>query len=179
MGQVVFNRLDLDFFFRIEAQLLQAPDDLVAVALVATVAHQDRVERAVRGVPVTLGIVPTRLAEQADRSERDRHHVNVGRLDAGLFQAELRRFVGHAVLCMFVAYEALFFGGRNQLAVDIQRCGRIMAKGAGQAKNRQCHRGLASFSLHTGGLRLKKVCLPPERETAKGRDYNLKAVGSC
>ena len=178
MGQVVFNRFDLDFL-RIEAQLLQAPDDLVAIALVATVAHQDRVKGAVRGVPVTLGVVPARLAEQADRGERDRHHVNVGRLDAGLFQAELRRFVGHAVLCMFVAYEALFFGGRDQLAVDIQGCGRIMAKGAGQAKNRQCHRGLASFSLHAGGLRREKVCFPPGQETAKGRDYSLKAGGSC
>ncbi|AKA84097.1 hypothetical protein VO64_3551 [Pseudomonas synxantha] len=54
-----------------------------------------------------------------------------------------------------------------------------MAKGAGQAKNRQCHRGLASFSLHAGGSRLKKVCLSPGRETAKGRDYSLKAGGSC
>ncbi len=178
VGQVVLNRLDLDLL-RIEAQLLQAPHDLVAVALVAAVAHQDRVEGAVRGVPVTLGVVPARLAEQADRGEWDRHHVNVGRLDASLFQAELRRFVGHAVLCMFVAYEALFFGGRDQLAVDIQGCGRIMAKGAGQAKNRQCHRGLASFSLHAGGSRLKKVCLPRGRETAKGRDYSVKAVGSC
>ena len=78
VGQVVFNRFDLDFL-RIEAQLLQAPDDLVAIALVATVAHQDRVKGAVRGVPVTLGVVPARLAEQADRGERDRHYVNVGR----------------------------------------------------------------------------------------------------
>jgi hypothetical protein len=41
---------------------------------------------------------------------------------------------------MFIAYEALFLGRRDQLAVNVQRCGRIMAKGAGQAKNRQCHR---------------------------------------
>ena len=175
---MVLDRLDLDLL-RIEAQLFQAPDDLVAVALVAPVAHQDRIESAVRGVPVTLGIVPARFAEQADRGERDRDHINVGRLDAGLFQAEFRRFVGHAVLCMLVAHEAFFFGGRDQLAVDIQGCGRIMAKGAGQAKNRQCHRGLASFSLHAGALRLKKVCLSPGRETAKGRDYSSKAGGSC
>lgn len=136
---MVFDRLDLDLL-RIEAQLLEAPDDLVAIALVATVAHQDRVECTVRCVPVTLGILPAGLAEQADRRERNRYHVNVGRLDAGLLQAEFRRFVGHAVLCMFIAYEALFFRRRDQLAVDIQGCGRIMAKGAGQAKNRQCHR---------------------------------------
>jgi len=29
---------------------------------------------------------------------------------------------------MLVAHEAFFFGGRDQLAVDIQGCGRIMAK---------------------------------------------------
>ncbi|OMP11032.1 hypothetical protein COLO4_04070, partial [Corchorus olitorius] len=137
VGQVVLDRFDLDFL-RIEAQLLQTPDDLLAVALVAAVAHQDRVKGAVRGVPVALGIVPASLAEQADRGERNRHHIDVGRLDAGLFQAELRRLVGHAVLCMFIAHEALFFGGGDQLAVDVQGRGRIMAKGAGQAKNRQC-----------------------------------------
>jgi hypothetical protein len=41
---------------------------------------------------------------------------------------------------MFIAYEALFLSRRDQLAVNVQRGGRIMAKGAGQAKNRQCHR---------------------------------------
>ncbi|MNV73435.1 hypothetical protein D3C71_1665850 [compost metagenome] len=123
--------------------MLQAPDNLLAVALVATVAHQDGVEGAVRGVPVALGIVPARLAEQADRGERDGYHVDVGWLDACLLQAELRRFVGHAVLRMLVTHEALFFGGGNQFAVDVQGRGRVMAKGAGQAKNRQCQ----GFSL--------------------------------
>ncbi|MCY1407306.1 hypothetical protein D9M71_226030 [compost metagenome] len=135
--KVVLDRLDLDFF-RVKTQLLQAEHNVFAVALVAAVAHQDRVECAVRGIPVTLGVVPARLAEQADRREWNRHHVDVRRLDAGLLQAELRRFVGHAVLCMFVAYEALFFSGSDQFAVDVQGRGRIMAKGAGQAKNRQC-----------------------------------------
>lgn len=134
---MVFDRFDLDLL-RVEAQLLQAPDDLLAVTLVATVAHQDRVEGAVRGVPVALGIVPARLAEQTDGGERDGHYVDVGRLDAGLLRAELRRLVGHAVLRMLVTHEALFFGGGNQFAVDVQGRGRVMAKGAGQAKNRQC-----------------------------------------
>ncbi len=143
VGQVVLDRFDLDLF-RVEAQLLQAPDDLLAVALVATIAHQDRVEGAVRGVPVALGIVPARLAEQADRGERDGYHVDVGWLDACLFQAELRRLVGHAVLRMLVTHEALFFGGGNQFAVNVQGRGRVMAKGAGQAKNRQCQ-GISLF----------------------------------
>lgn len=82
---MVLDRLDLDLL-RIKTQLLQAPDDLVAIALVATVAHQDRIEGAIRRVPVALGVVPAGLAEQADRGERNRHHVNVGRLDTGLFQ---------------------------------------------------------------------------------------------
>ena len=143
MGQVVLDRLDLDLF-RVEAQLLQAPDDLLAIALVATVAHQDGIECTIRGVPIALGIVPPRLAEQADRGERDGYHVDVGRLDACLFQAELRRLVGHAVLRMLVTHEALFFGGGNQLAVNVQGRGRVMAKGAGQAKNRQCQ-GISLF----------------------------------
>ncbi|MMZ68877.1 hypothetical protein D1872_316230 [compost metagenome] len=90
--------------------------------------------------------MPAGFTEEADRGERNGHHVNVGRLDASLFQAELRRFVGHAVLCMFIAHEALFFSGGNQLAVDVQGRGRIMAKGAGQAKNRQCQ-GSSLFNL--------------------------------
>jgi hypothetical protein len=40
---------------------------------------------------------------------------------------------------MLVANETLFFSRSNQLAVDVQGRGRIMAKGAGQAKDRQCH----------------------------------------
>ncbi|MCY1391860.1 hypothetical protein D9M71_67120 [compost metagenome] len=150
MGEVVLDRLDLDFL-RVEAQLLQAEHDVLAVALVATVAHQDRVEGAVRGVPVALGVVPARLAEQADRRERNGYHIHVRRFDAGLLQAELRRFVGHAVLCMFVAYEALFFSGSDQFAVDVQGRGRIMAKGAGQAKNRQCQ-GSSLYKL--------EICAP-------------------
>ncbi|MCY1420537.1 hypothetical protein D9M71_361620 [compost metagenome] len=177
VGQVVLDRLDLDLL-RIKTQLLQAPDDLVAIALVATVAHQDRVECTVRGVPVTLGVLPASLAENADRGERNRYHVNVGRLDASLLQAELRRFVGHAVLCMFIAYEAFLFSRRDQLAVDIQGCGRIMAKGAGQAKNRQCHRGLASLVCMQAQAPQKLMCPRNERETAKGRDYSVKAAAN-
>jgi hypothetical protein len=45
---------------------------------------------------------------------------------------------------MFVTHEAFFFGGGNQLAVDVQGRGRVMAKGAGQAKNRQCQ-GISLF----------------------------------
>ncbi|RMS21444.1 hypothetical protein ALP71_05819 [Pseudomonas coronafaciens pv. garcae] len=138
VGQVVFDRLDLDLF-RIETQLLQAPDDLVAITLVAAVAHQQRIKCAIRGVPVTLGVVPACLAEQADRGEGNSHHIDVRRLDTCLFQTELRRLVGHAVLCMFITNETLFLGRCYQLAVDVKRCGRIMAKGAGQAKDRQCH----------------------------------------
>ncbi|MCY1368149.1 hypothetical protein D9M69_551160 [compost metagenome] len=140
VGQVVLHRLDLHLL-GVEAQLLQAPDDLLAVALVAAVAHEDGVEGAIRGVPVTLGVVPAGLAEQADGGEGNGHHIDVGRFDAGLFQAELGRLVGHAILRVLVAHEALFFRGGDQLAVDVERGGRIMAEGAGKAENRQCHRG--------------------------------------
>jgi len=83
VGQVMLDRLNLDFL-RVEAQLLKAEHDLVAIALVAPVAHQDRVKGAVRGIPVALGVVPAGLAEQADRGERDRHHINVRRFDTRL-----------------------------------------------------------------------------------------------
>ena len=156
MGQVVLNRFNLDFL-RVKTQLLKAEHNLVAIALVTTVAHQDRVKGAVRGVPVTLGIVPACLAEQADRGERNRHHVNVRRFDTRLLKAKFRRLVGHAVLCMLITYEALFLSRRYQLAVDIEGCGGIMAEGAGQAKNRQCH-WVSLFRVQAGGRRLKKGC---------------------
>ena len=83
VGQVVFDRFDFDLF-QVETQLLQAPVDLVAVALVAAVAHQDRIKGAIRGVPVALGVVPAGLVEDADRRKRNRHHVNIARFDPGL-----------------------------------------------------------------------------------------------
>jgi len=154
VGQVMLNRFDLDFL-RIKTQLFKAEHDLVAIAFVTTVTHQDRVKSAVRGVPIAFGIVPARLPEQADRSERDRHHINVGRFDTCLLKAKLCGFVGHAVLCMLITHEAFFFSRRYQLAVDIEGCGGIMAEGAGQAKNRQCH-WISLFGMQAGGGRLNK-----------------------
>ena len=87
----------------------------------------------------------------------------VRRLDARLFKTEFCRFVGHAVLCMLITYEAFFFGRCYQLAVDIQSGGRVMAQGAGQAKNRQCHR-LCLLKMQAGGGRLRKRCVPLQCE---------------
>lgn len=86
---MVLDRLDFDLF-RIKTQLLQAPDDFVAIALVAAVAHQNRVEGAVRCIPIAFGVVPARFAEQADGCERNGDDINIRRLDACLFEAELR-----------------------------------------------------------------------------------------
>ena len=138
VSQMVLDRLDLDFL-QVETQLLQAPLNLLVVTLVAAIAHEDRIEGAIRCVPVALGILPAGFLEDADRRKRNSHHINVGRFDPGLFQTELGRLVGHAVLRVLVAHKALFFGGRDQLAVDIQGGGWIMAEGAGKAENRQCH----------------------------------------
>ena len=132
MGKVVLDRLDLDFL-QVEAELLQAPLDALVVTLVAAVAEQDRIQRAIRRVGVALGVVPAGLFHDADGSEGNRHHVDIGRLDPCLLQAELRRFVGHAVLRVLVTHEALFLDGRDQLAVDVQGGGRVMAYGARQA----------------------------------------------
>lgn len=84
--------------------------------------------------------MPTGFAEQADGREWDGDDVDIRWLDVRLFQAELSRLVRHAVLCVFVAHEALFLGSGDQLAIDIEGRGGIMAKGAGQAKDRQCQR---------------------------------------
>ncbi|MNJ58888.1 hypothetical protein D3C77_545450 [compost metagenome] len=113
--------------------------DAFLVAIIATVAHENGVERAVRGVPVALGVVPTGFLENADGRKGNRHHVDVARLDAGLLQAELGGLVGHAVLRVLVAHEALLLGSSDELAVDVEGSGRIMAEGAGKAENRQCH----------------------------------------
>lgn len=75
--------------------------------------------------------------------------INTARLRQaldGLLQAELGGLVGHAVLRMLVAHEALFLDRRDQLAVDVQGGGRVMAERAGQAENGQCH-GKASLQL--------------------------------
>ncbi len=88
MSQVMLDRLDLDLL-QVEAQLLETPFDALLVAVIAAVAHENGIQRAIRCVPVTLGIVPARLFEDADGCERDRHHIDVGRFDAGLLQAEL------------------------------------------------------------------------------------------
>ncbi len=139
VGQMMLDRLQLDLL-QVEAELLQAPLDTLLVAVVATVAHENGIQRAIRRVPVALGVVPASLLEDADGREGNRHHVDVGRLDAGLLQAELGRLVGHAILGMLVAHETLFFDGCDQFAVDVQSGGRIMTEGAGKAENRQCHR---------------------------------------
>lgn len=76
MREVVLDRDDLDFL-QVEAKLEQAPFDALLVTVEAPVTGKDRVERAIRGVPVTLGVVPARLLAQADRGERDGHRVDV------------------------------------------------------------------------------------------------------
>ena len=115
---MVLDRDDLDSL-QVEAELEQAPFDAFLVTVEAAVAGEDRVERAVRCVPVALGVVPARLLAKADRSKRDGHRIDLRRLDAGEVQAELRRLVGHAVLGVLVAHEAFFFRSGDELAVDV------------------------------------------------------------
>lgn len=122
MCQVVLDRLDLDLL-QVEAELHQAPLDTFFVAFVTAVTEQNRIEGTIRRIGVTLGVLPAGLLEDADGSEGNRHHIDVRGLDTRLFQTELGRFVRHAVLRMLVAYEALLFHRRDQLAVDVQRSG--------------------------------------------------------
>ncbi|MPN60423.1 hypothetical protein SDC9_208151 [bioreactor metagenome] len=85
--------------------------------------------------------MPARLVGQADRREGNGHGGDVLRLDAGEIQAEAGGFVGHAVLGMLVADKAFFFGGCDELAVDVEGGGRIVGEGAGKAEDGQCQSG--------------------------------------
>ena len=133
MRKVVLDRHDLRVL-QVETQLLQAPGDALPVAVEAPVAGDERVERAIRGIPVAPGVVPARRFGEADRCKGNGYRVNVGRLDAGKFQAELRRFVRHAVLGVLVANEALLLSRRDELAVDVERCRRVVGQRAGQSE---------------------------------------------
>ena len=139
VGQVVLNRLKTDFF-GIEAQLLQTPKNLIAITLEAAVSGQDGIERTIRRVPVTLGVMPAGLtAKQADRGKGDTDDIHVCRLNAGLLKTEFGRLVGHTVLGVLVAYKALFFYRSNQLAVDIECGGGVVTQCAGKAQYGKSH----------------------------------------
>ena len=128
--------LDRDEFDpgRIEAELCQAGKDAVTVAAVTAVAVEERIQPAIRRVPVAPRIVPARRPEQADRREGNRHRVDIRRPDAGEIEAEFRRRAGHALLGVLVADEAFFLRRRDQLAVDVERGGRIVRQRAGESK---------------------------------------------
>ncbi len=143
VGQVVFDRLDLDLF-QVKTQLLQAPLDFFVVAAVAAVAGQNGIQRTLGRIPVTFGIMPAGFFLDTDRGKGNGHDINIFRLDASLFEAEFGRLVGHAVFCMLVTHQALFFHGSNQLAINVQGGGRVVAQCAGQTQNSQCHEVVAS-----------------------------------
>src|SRR5690606_73452 len=95
MRQVMLDRLQLDLL-QIESQLLQAPLDAFPVAVVTAVAHENGIQRAVRRIPVALGVMPAGLLEDADGCEGNGDDIHVRRSDSGLLQAEFGRLVGHA-----------------------------------------------------------------------------------
>ena len=150
MREVVLDRHDLNLL-QVEAELCQAPFDALPVAEVAAVAGEDRIQCAVGCIPVALRIMPARLLGQADRRKGDGHDVDVGRFDAGELKAELRCFVGHAVLRVLVADEAFFLCGRHQLAVDVEGGGGIVRQCAGKSKYSQCQNRVSCSRL-AGGL---------------------------
>ena len=130
MRKVMLDRDDLDFL-EVEAELGQAPFDPLLVAIVAAIAGENRVQRAVRGVPVAFCVVPACFLAKADWCEWNGYSIDIRRLDACELQAEFRGFVGHAVFGVLVAHEAFFFSGRDEFAVDVQRGGRVMGQRAG------------------------------------------------
>jgi hypothetical protein len=133
MCEVMLDRHDLRLL-QVEAKLQEAPLDTLTVAMEAPVAGQDRVQSAVGSIPVAFRIVPARRFRKADRGKGDGHRVYVLRPDAGKLQAELRGLVGHTVLGVLVANETLLLCRCDELAVDIERCRRIVGQCAGQAE---------------------------------------------
>ena len=107
----------------------------------ATVAREPPVagkqcgQGPVRRVPVARGVVPARRRAQADGRVRVGDSVHLVGPDAGLAQAEKRRFGRLTALGVLVANEPLFLGRRHQFAVDQQRGGRVVADRAGQSKD--------------------------------------------
>src|SRR5690606_39376017 len=92
------------------------------------------------------------LVADADWSGGNGDDIAVRRSDSGMLQSEFGRLVGHAVLGMLVAHEALFLHGSNQLAIDIQGSGRIMAQSAGQSQNGQSHGCTSQVEVKAGIL---------------------------
>jgi hypothetical protein len=133
MRQVVLDGHDFGRL-EIKTELQQTPFDAFSIAEETPVAGQEGVQRPIRRIPVAFGIVPAGAFGEADRRKRNGHRVDLGRLDAGKFQAELRRFVGHAILGVLVADEALLFRCGNELAIDVQRGRRIVGQRAGKSE---------------------------------------------
>ena len=127
---MVFDRDDFDLL-EVEAELYKTPFNTLLVTVVAAVAGEDGVKRAVRRVKITFGVVPAGFFKNADWRKRNGYRVNISGLDSCLLQTEFCRFVGHAALGVFVADEAFLFGGGNELAVNVECCRRIVCQRAG------------------------------------------------
>src|SRR5690606_28630577 len=78
MRQVMLDRFQLDLL-QIETQLLQAPLDAFSVAVVTAVAHENGIQRAVRRIPVALGVMPAGLLEDTDGCEGYGDDIHVRR----------------------------------------------------------------------------------------------------
>jgi hypothetical protein len=131
MREMVFDRHDLGLP-EIETELQQAPLDALAVTVKTPVAGQDGVERTLGCIPVAFCIVPACRFGEADRGKGNGHRIDLGGLDAGKLQAELRSLVGHAVLGVLVANEALLLCRCDEFAVDVERRRRVVGQRAGQ-----------------------------------------------
>ena len=78
--------------------------------------------------------MPTRRAAQRDRCIGKADHVDIGRVDTRVVEAEAGRLVGIPALGVFVADEALFLCRRDQLTVDKKRGRGVVADGPGDSQ---------------------------------------------
>ena len=123
-----------------------------SIASIAPIAVEERIERAIGRVPVTFRVMPARRRVESDRCIRERDHVDVARFDACELQTEPGRVQRHPILRVLVANEALFFCGRDDLAVDQQRRRWIVIQRSGQPQND--HRDAVCRSLSGANARV-------------------------
>ena len=106
----------------VKPQTLQHVPDASGIAVVTAIAIKNRIQRAVRGIPITCGIAPARGRNQPDGGKWYGNDIHVGGAYTGLGQAKSGGFNGHGVFGMLVTTKALFLDGSHEDAVYIERC---------------------------------------------------------
>jgi hypothetical protein len=134
VSQMMFNGNKADAPM-IDAHFFEHVEDGSGITSKPSVAIEQRHESAVGRIPMAHGVVTAAGVEKGDRRKRVGHHLNVRWLDARLFQTIPRRQLGLEAFRMFVAVKPLFVGCGDDLAINDEGGGRVMANCAAKAKH--------------------------------------------